>query len=134
MPQRADDLSVSSSELLWRRIPNQPSWVKVEPNGKARPSSAAFLDGLTGEVSVHRARLTTIDDALDGKLDFGLVEIEAAVPRQLGHTVVADPTDDPSHALICPPENKPLSHRKRDAKIMAEQCQWLVYPKDYRVS
>ncbi len=97
------------------------------PNGESRPSSAAFLDHTddTGEVSVHIAALTDIHRALAGHPDDKLVEIHAWFPRSLGHAIVRDPTeDDPSHALICPPQGKSKKQRKADALKMAQQARW----------
>lgn len=125
MQQRIDDLSIGNQERLWRRI--IPSWIVEGEDGKLRPSSSAFLDGYTGEVSVHIAALTNQDQALEGRPNDSLVEIVAALPRSLGHILVRDPTDkDPSHALICPPPDKPNKKRKMDARKMAEQARWIV--------
>lgn len=132
MPQRKDDPTILDDDLLWRRIVNNPHMVKIEPDGKIRPSSAVFLDGYTGEVSVHLARLTNFEKIRLDKPDVGVVEINAGYPRSLGQTIVADPTEnDPSHTLICPPD-KPTKKRKIDARLMAERSQWRLFPKEYR--
>lgn len=132
MPQREDDPTILDDDLLWRRIVNNPNMVKIEPNGKIRPSSAAFLDGYTGEVSVHLARLKSLEKIQLDKSDVGVVEINAGYPRSLGQTIVTDPTDnDPSHTLICPPD-KPAKQRKIDARLMAEHSRWLLFPQEYR--
>ena len=131
--QREDDPSIPDDELLWRRICNQPAWWKIEPGGSLRPSSVAFLDSYTGEVSVNRASLTTREKTLAGRPDDGLIEIEAAFPRSLGHRVVSDPEpDNPAHALILPPATQTPKTRKADARRMAEAARWLVFPKDHR--
>ena len=129
---------VRDEDILWRRILNNPNMLKTEPSGSLRPSSAAFLDGRTGEVSVQIARLTTAEKALSNKADNGIVELEASYPRSLGHIVAYDPVkydpdleDDVSHALIWSPEKSP-KQRKADARLMAEKSRWLCYPKDYR--
>ena len=83
MAQRIDDQSINDDDLLWRRIVNNPIWWRRDEKGnlirdeKGNPclSSASFLDGYTGEVSVHLARLTSQEKALKGRLDVGLVEI-----------------------------------------------------------
>jgi hypothetical protein len=90
MTVRVDDPTIADDAPLWRRIQNQPSWVKVLPDGNIRPSSATFLDNYTNEVSVHLARLTTRGTVLQGRLNDGLVELLAGFPRTLGHIAVCD--------------------------------------------
>jgi len=125
MQPRFDDSSICDEERLWRRI--IPQWIVPTEDGKLRPSSSAFLDGYTGEVSVHIAALTDQYKALEGRPNDSLVEIKAGLPRSLGHAIVRDPTEqDPSHALICPPPEKPRKQRKSDARRMAEEAQWIV--------
>jgi hypothetical protein len=75
MPVRKDDLSISDSEPLWRRI--HPQWIVQLSDGNVRPSSAAFLDGYTGEVSVHLATLTNKDSVLANHDPDSLAEILA---------------------------------------------------------
>jgi hypothetical protein len=141
MPVREDDPSIADDEMLWRRILNIPDWIKKSDDGTFRTTSAAFLDGRTNEVSVHRAILTTQEKALEGKPDEGLVEIRAEFPRSLGQIVVYDPIqnhptlrDDISHSLICPPQSSTKSTRKSDARLMAQEASkhWLVLPKRAR--
>ena len=133
MPQRIDDESIQDNDLLWRRIVNIADWVKRASNGSYRVSSAAFIDGIDGEVSVCLAALTFQEGVLLNRPDDGLVEIEAGIPRSLGHAIVRDPTpEDPSHALICPSPNKNPSTRKRDARAMAVAAKWLVKPRNIR--
>lgn len=125
MQPRIDDSSIGDEERLWRRI--IPDWIHRTPDGKFRPSSVAFLDGYTGEVSVHIAAFTNQEKALRGHPNDSLVEIRVGFPRSFGHAIVPDPTDeDPSHALICPPPQKPNKQRKSDARKMAEQARWVV--------
>jgi hypothetical protein len=129
MIQDVDHPTINDDDLLWRRIPDVPQMIKKLPDGTHRLSSAAFKDGLDGEVSVHLVKLTTMENALAGHPEKGLVEITVGLPRSLGHSVVYDPTiDDPSHTLIIPPKNQPNSKRQRDAKQMAESAHWLIYP------
>jgi hypothetical protein len=98
MQPRIDDSSIGDEERLWRRI--IPRWIITE-DGKFRPSSTAFLDDYTNEVSVNIAVLTDLDKALEDHPNDSLVEIKAGLPRSLGHAIVRDPTEkDPSHALI----------------------------------
>ncbi|MEJ7859996.1 MAG: hypothetical protein WKF90_00020 [Pyrinomonadaceae bacterium] len=130
MPVREDDLSIADEDLLWRRIQNIPQWLKINSDGTFRLSSAAFLDDYTGEVSVHLEKIILSQEkVLAGKPDDGLVEIEAGFPRSLSHKITHDPTnDDPSHALICPPEIS-NNRRRTDAKKMAKIARWLIHPK-----
>jgi hypothetical protein len=109
---------------LWRRI--HPQWIVQLSDGNVRPSSAAFLDGYTGEVSVHLATLTNKDSVLANHDPDSLAEILASVPRSLGHALVRDPTpEDVSHALICPPPSANKKQRKSDARRMAEAARWI---------
>jgi hypothetical protein len=120
MPQREDDPSITDDEVLWRRI--IPSWIHREPGGKVRPGSVAFLDRLSGELSVHIASLTTPEQALKDRPDDSLVAIPAGYPRSLGFAIVRDPKpDDPSHALICP------SPKGARASKLAEKATWVVF-------
>ncbi|MEA5448792.1 hypothetical protein VB780_09455 [Leptolyngbya sp. CCNP1308] len=129
MQPRVDDKSISDDERLWRRIVPSNVFTKVDKDGNLRPSSAAFLDGITGEVSVCRACLTSVDKVLENYQQQGLVEINAKLPRSLGHIVVADPQEeDLSHALICPPPDSSYNRRKKDARIIADKAEWLVKP------
>lgn len=141
MAQRVDDSSISNDDLLWRRIVNNPIWWKRDEqgnpvrdiNGSPCLSSAAFLDGYTGEVSVHLARLTTQEKALSARPDNGLVEISAAIPRSVNHIVTLDPTEeDESHSLICPSEALSKSGRKMAARKMSEAARWLLFPESLR--
>jgi hypothetical protein len=132
MAQDVDDPTINGDDLLWRRIPNVPQMIKVL-DGTYHISSAAFIDGIDGQVSVHLSKLTTIEKALAEHPEKGLVEITASVPQSLGHSVVHDPTpDDYSHTLIIPPKNKTNNTRKRDAREMAKAARWLLYPLSIR--
>ena len=60
--RRLDDPSITDEDSLYRRI--LPSWVVPKIGGGFRPSSSAFLDNRSGEVSVNVARLTTQERVL----------------------------------------------------------------------
>jgi len=133
MTQDVDPPKINDDDLLWRRIPDIPDMIKKLPDGTYRVSSAAFKNGVDGQVSVHLARLTTVDAALADHPEKGLVEITAGLPRSLGHKVVYDrEPEDHSHTLIVPPQNQSNNSRRRDAKLMAEAARWLMYPLSVR--
>jgi hypothetical protein len=134
MTQDVDPPTINDDDLLWRRIPDVPQWITPLPGGGYRVSSAAFKDGGDGQVSVHLAKLTTVEAALADYPDNGLVQICAGLPRSLDHSVIYDPTpEDPSHTVIVPPQNKTKKSRLHDAKRMAEEARWLLYPLSVRV-
>lgn len=115
MASRADDPTINDDETLWRRI--LPDWIHTEEGGRIRAKSFAFIDRLSGELSVHIAALTTRDAVLDNHPNHRIVAFKAGLPRSLGFAIVRDPTpDDPSHALICP------SPKGAKAKTIAEHA------------
>lgn len=121
MPPRQDDPTIRDDELLWRRI--LPEWVHVNPDGSTRPSSVAFIDRRSGEVSVHRAELTDLDLVRAVRPTDSVVEVTAGFVRSLGCIIAADPKpDDPSHALICPSPSKAI------ARKLAEHARWIIQP------
>jgi hypothetical protein len=129
MTQDVDPPTINDDDQLWRRIPDVPDMIKKLPDGTYRVSSAAFKDGRDGQVSVHLAKLTTVETALADYPNNGLVWIYAGLPRSLGHSVIYDRTpEDRSHTLIVPPKNQTNKSRQRDAKRMAEEARWLVHP------
>ncbi len=129
MPERVDDSSIPDDERLWRRI--IPQWLCRDDAGNWRPSSAAFKDSLSREVSVLIAALTTQEAALRDRPADSLAEITAAVPRSRGYKVARDPEggdtpDDPAHAVLCPPAGRGKNQTRRDALAMAAAAQWIV--------
>jgi hypothetical protein len=133
MTQDVDHPTINDDDLLWRRIADVPDMIKQLPDGTYRVSTAAFKDGVDGQVSVHLAKLTTVETALAEYPENGLVQITAGLPRSLGHSVVYDPTpEDRSHTLIVPPENQTNNSRQRDAKRLAQAALWLVHPLSVR--
>ena len=129
--QAPNDPSVQDDEALWRRV--HPLQIVPDDKGNPRPSSAAFRDRQSGEVSVHISSLTDSGTVLERYPYHSLAEIRARLPRSLGYTVVRDPIqndselpDDPSHALLCPSPSKTGNQRKRDERRMAEDSRWVV--------
>jgi hypothetical protein len=126
MPDRVDDPTINDEDMLWRRIVNDPTRVTYSDDGW-RVSSVAFIDRYTGRVSVHLAKLTSQQAALNDRPNEGLVEIAAGLPRRLGLIVDYDPTDeDESHCVIHPPGGGAISKSK--ARTLAQAAQWLVKP------
>jgi len=124
MSPSQDDLSITDEERLWRRI--IPNWLHREPDGKVRPSSHAFIDRRSGNVSVHIASLTDSARVLADYPDYSIAEIEVRLPRSLGYAIVPAPTPaDPSHALICPPPGR-QAVSKSHARMMARSARWIV--------
>ncbi len=133
MLPRSDDETIKDEEFLWRRILNIPEWIKKLEDGKIKPSSAAFLDDYTNEVSVNVASLTTQETIMEKYPDVGIVSITAGLPRSLGHIIAPTPeVEDVSHRVICPPSGISKNKRKTLARKMAEQAKWLLYPNSYR--
>lgn len=134
MPLRTDDSTIKNDHWLLRRLIY--AWVVSGENGP-RVSSAAFKDALR-EVSVDLRHLVEGDPLTSTPEHLGLAEIQASVPRSLGHAVVHDPefkatnpkleADNPAHALICEPPDRPKKSRLRDAKEMANQAKILKRP------
>lgn len=118
-PGRAEE--VDGAEILWRRI--GPDWI-VERDNAEGVSSAAFLDNIDGNVSVHIAALTTIEAVRGAYHHCRITALPASVPQSLGFTVQRDPLpEDPSHALLMPPTTSRSKNTKRaDARKMAVSC------------
>jgi hypothetical protein len=122
-------VEIADNDLLWRRLTAE-QWIKSTPEGR-RVSSAAFKNNAEDEVlSVHLARLTTIENVfLAPPVCLAVAEISAGVPRGLGHRVIHSPTeDDWSHASITPPPGYRSSKKKSDAKLMALSARLIDSP------
>ena len=130
---RTDDLTLADEKVVLRRIWNTPEWVPENQDGPLRPSSVAFLDARTNEVSVNAAEETTIGNVLSGYPDFGLVSLTVGIPRQEKHIVAKTPEiPDESHRVICPPVDSSRGSRKSAARIMAEESKWVIYTAKHR--
>lgn len=125
-PHEQDDPTIGDSEVLWRRILPRDDWKTEDSAGNVRPSSAAFRDDLSGEISVHIAALTSKETVLDGHPDHSIASITARDARDQGYLVVRRPeADDPSHALLIPgPQLTPTSVIKR-ARKLAKAAKWV---------
>lgn len=131
MPDRIDDPELQEDDLLWRRIPNNQQSISKKglPEGEIRPSSAAFTDELSGELSVFVEKLKSADSVLEGHPDQGLVQIKTAVPRELLYIVGLTPeVEDIAHRVIVPGQEHNGGSRKTDARKMAKAAVWVVLP------
>jgi hypothetical protein len=120
MPEPVD-LSIQNRDILWRRI--HPGWIEWagENEGITRPTSVAFQDRITAEVSVSVARETTKYRILRCYPEHSLAAITVEAVRGVGCVVTRRPTaDDPAHAVILP---SPTKSRARD---LAKQATWVV--------
>ncbi len=97
---------ITNVDLLYRRFPilDQPNYSifwKLE-NGKKIPSSAAFKTKSNElGLSVNIAALTTPKETVGNAQQFGVAEISASVPINLGYTCIHDPQpNNDAHALI----------------------------------
>jgi hypothetical protein len=103
LPTDVDDLSILDDELLYRRIPLQPSDM-IQPTevlGEFRPSSGSFRSD--GPLSIDRAALTTPDQTRDRAKPgvFHVAQVQAKVVRQCGCRIVQDPLpENPAHVLL----------------------------------
>ena len=103
LPADADDQSISGDEILYRRIPLNPSEMIQETDvpGEFRPSSGNFRS--EGPVSVDRSSLSSPEQTRDRAKPavFHVAGVEAKVARQCGCRIVKDPLpDNPAHVLI----------------------------------
>ncbi|MBN1918454.1 MAG: hypothetical protein JW889_11125 [Verrucomicrobia bacterium] len=113
---------VREDEELWVGV--LPQFVKSNPDGTHRPSSATFKSR-TRHISVFLASKTTPQECMSRNPTWvGLAAIHVALPRELGYEVVEDPLPgNPAHAEILGPITK-----KAHAKRMAREAKWIVEP------
>jgi len=99
VPERQNDLSISNSERLWRRIhPSQINWDTDPPLVSSGASNTK--DGL----SVSIVSETTIENLTQNYPEDSVVEFEVGFARSLGCVVFRDPTpNDPAHAIVWGP-------------------------------
>lgn len=127
MPDRVDDGSVRNDEVLLRRLLSD--WIERDESGRVRPTSLAFIDRRSGELSVHRQQLTSEAFVLRNHPTHGIAAFPAGAARAEGFAVVADPIanepdtdDDPSHALVVPPAGATPSRVKTLARKLAHRA------------
>lgn len=110
------DYSITNSDFLYRRFsileePNYAVFWKLE-NGKKIPSSAAFKTKPNENgLSVDIATLTTPETTVGNSNEFGVAEISAETPINLGYVCIHDPmSDNKAHALIVG-DTKPIAKK-----------------------
>lgn len=122
-----DDTSIPETEILWRRILRV--WLMSE-EGQIRPQSVAFVDGLSGKLSVYLASETDLDELVNRYAGQAVAAIPAAFVRALGGLVIQrDPSpEEPSHALVIP------TPRRSAARRIAKNATWIYVPKGWAES
>lgn len=98
-----DDRSISDRDVLWRRVPDWPSFiVEDKTTGYYRVASSAFdEDADDNPMSVVLAAEATLQSVLKNHESFGVVAFTAGFARQRGQIIVRAPADDqPAHALV----------------------------------
>lgn len=130
LPADADDLSIANDELLYRRIPVQPSDT-IQPTdipGIFRPSSGNFRSD--GPLSVDRAALTTPEETRDRAkpVVFHVAQFQAKVVRECGCRIVNDPMpDNHAHALLFGDhESGSGALNKKQAKAIARAAKIII--------
>ena len=101
-----DDPSILDGAILWRRVPNWPSFVIQDKSaGHYRVASSAFDDDADDAdddpMSIVLAGDATLESVLKDHEDFGVVAFTAGFARGLGQIVVRAPEEDqPAHAKV----------------------------------
>ena len=124
MPPNLDE-PIDGSEVLLRRI--GADWITTAEDGSTIIASAAFLDNIDGNVSVHIASLTSQEQVLAAYPFCRLAAIEARIVQGCGFSVIRDPLpEDPSHAVLRPPAGyRSKNKRKADARLIARSARLL---------
>ena len=114
-----DNREVDSGEILWRRLVDE--WIITNrEDGTVKIISAAFIDRIDGNISVHIASLTSIEEVRRAYPHSRIAALEARVAQECGFTVVRDPQpDDPSHAILRPPPGRSKKTKISDGRHMA---------------
>lgn len=89
---------ILDTDALHRRIPPHAFIAK-----QGRVSSSLYMVNRVpdNEISMNLARLTTHEETLRSRPDFGIGEIIAGVPREIGFEVRHDPIpENDSHSVI----------------------------------
>jgi len=122
------DESILDSDLLWRRVPDSPSFLAFDQKlGHYRVASSAFDNDRDDDpMSVFVARATSLDIILQGHDRFGIVAFSASFARSQGQTIYFSPEDGPQgHAKIAGP--KPGGVRRAFARV----ARWVRRPPGY---
>jgi len=125
---------IVDEDALLRRIPDQRGNMWTRKNGRLRPSSAALKpsDSAAGlSVNVRRLLPNPSDpaSALGKRMDDGLVEFPAAVPRAAGLDVMHAPLPDRysrANVIGWAQLDKPAA--KRIQRELALRAAWVKHP------
>jgi hypothetical protein len=100
-----DDPTISDDDLLWRRVPDWPSFIAEDKTaGHFRVASSAFDDDADDDpMSVVLAAEATVGSVLEGHAAFGVVAFTAGFARRQGQIIVRAPEEhQPAHAKVVP--------------------------------
>lgn len=126
--QHVDDETILDSDVLWRRVPDWPSFITFDKQrGHYRVTSSAFDNDRDGDpMSVFLAAITRPDDVLAGHDGFGIVAFTAGFVRAQGQMVFRSPDDGPpGHAKVAGPKDR------RVRRAFAEVARWVRRPEPY---
>lgn len=126
-PEFVDDPEIVNADVLLRRIPNWPSMVTVDAQGRARPTSAA-LDLRPGETYCSVDVQSRLRDPTDPFItveghpsEWGLASCTADDARRDGlHWVAGDPLpDNPAHTRVIPTATSRKARKRNFGKLAA---------------
>ena len=124
----ADDGTILDGDLLWRRVPDSPSFLTFDGRlGHYRVASSAFDDDRDDDpMSVFVARATSLEIVLHNHDRFGVVAFSAGFARSLGQSVYFSPDDGPQgHAKVAGPKTGGVR------RAFARVARWIRRPPGY---
>lgn len=126
--EHADDATIEDGNLLWRRVPDSPSFLTFDRSlGHHRVASSAFDDDRDDDpMSVFVARATSLEIVLHGHEEFGVVAFSAGFARSQGQAIYFSPDDGPQgHAKDAGPKTGGVR------RAFARVARWVRRPPGY---
>lgn len=126
--EHVDDETIQDGDLLWRRVPDTPSFLAFDGKlGHYRVASSAFDDDRDDDpMSVFVARSTSLEIVLRGHEGFGVIAFSAGFARSQGQAVYFSPDDGPrGHAKVAGPKTG------RVRRAFARVARWVRRPPGY---